>query len=146
MGAAGVRAGGADVDVPLVRELLGEQSPHRTGPGIPVESTGTDDAAHRLSAVVGFTARAWKDPAVALTAAGPLLPAHARGVFRDAVDADEATRVRGRGWALPVAPSPLVSHRHTRPAPAANARRGPHARPAGGPRLRPCAVEGRERG
>lgn len=73
----------------------------------------------RLSTVVGFVAAGVKDPAVALIVGWPLL-ARARGVFRDGVDADEATWVRGR--ALSIALIRLPCHRPTGPAVAADAR------------------------
>ena len=40
------------------------------------------------------------DPACDLIAAWMFLPAEARGVFRAALDVDDATWARGRGWAL----------------------------------------------
>ncbi|CAM5594145.1 aminoglycoside phosphotransferase family protein [Streptomyces aurantiogriseus] len=54
----------------------------------------------RLGAVIDFGTLAVADPAVDLLPAWKFLPAEARGVFREAVGADDATWARGRGWAL----------------------------------------------
>jgi aminoglycoside phosphotransferase (APT) family kinase protein len=54
----------------------------------------------RLAAVIDFGTLAVADPAVDLLPAWKFLPAEARGVFREAVGADDATWARGRGWAL----------------------------------------------
>jgi aminoglycoside phosphotransferase (APT) family kinase protein len=54
----------------------------------------------RLAAVIDFGTLAVADPAVDLLPAWRFLPAEARGVFREAVGADDATWARGRGWAL----------------------------------------------
>ncbi len=54
----------------------------------------------RLSAVIDFGTLAVGDPAVDLLVAWQFLPDEARGTFRDAVDVDDATWARGRGWAL----------------------------------------------
>lgn len=57
----------------------------------------------RLTAVIDFGALGVGDPACDLLPAWNLLPAAARGAFRDAVGVDDATWARGRGWALSVA-------------------------------------------
>ncbi|WP_369251507.1 aminoglycoside phosphotransferase family protein [Streptomyces sp. R41] len=54
----------------------------------------------RLSAVIDFGTLAVGDPAVDLLPAWMFLPARARGAFRAALDLDDATWARGRGWAL----------------------------------------------
>ncbi|MET7494225.1 aminoglycoside phosphotransferase family protein [Streptomyces sp900116325] len=54
----------------------------------------------RLSAVIDFGTLAVGDPAVDLLPAWLFLPAGARNVFRAALDVDDATWARGRGWAL----------------------------------------------
>nr|WP_219933840.1 aminoglycoside phosphotransferase family protein [Streptomyces sp. Act143] len=54
----------------------------------------------RLSAVIDFGTLAVADPAVDLQPAWMFLPASAREIFREAVDADDATWARARGWAL----------------------------------------------
>ncbi|MFJ3305350.1 aminoglycoside phosphotransferase family protein [Streptomyces sp. NPDC086549] len=53
-----------------------------------------------LSAVIDFGTLAVADPAVDLLPAWMFLPEGARDAFRDAVDADDATWARARGWAL----------------------------------------------
>ncbi|MFG2127298.1 aminoglycoside phosphotransferase family protein [Streptomyces sp. NPDC048751] len=54
----------------------------------------------RLSAVIDFGTLAVADPAVDLLPAWKFLPASALPAFREAVDTDDATWARGRGWAL----------------------------------------------
>jgi aminoglycoside phosphotransferase (APT) family kinase protein len=54
----------------------------------------------RLSAVIDFGTLAVADPAVDLLPAYNFLPPQARDTFREAVDADEATWARARGWAV----------------------------------------------
>ncbi|MDA5282693.1 aminoglycoside phosphotransferase family protein [Streptomyces sp. Isolate_45] len=54
----------------------------------------------RLSAVIDFGGLGIGDPARDLTIAFTLLSARSRAVFRAALDVDEATWTRGRGWAL----------------------------------------------
>ncbi|MFD8674941.1 aminoglycoside phosphotransferase family protein [Streptomyces seoulensis] len=76
----------------------------------------------RLSAVIDFGCAGVGDPAVDLIAAWNLLPASARGVFRDAVGADDAEWARGRGWALSVALVQLPYYWRTNPVLAQNAR------------------------
>ncbi|WP_409375156.1 aminoglycoside phosphotransferase family protein [Streptomyces justiciae] len=54
----------------------------------------------RLSAVIDFGTLAVADPAVDLQPAWMFLPPQGRDAFREAVDADDATWARARGWAL----------------------------------------------
>lgn len=54
----------------------------------------------RLSAVIDFGGLGIGDPACDLMIAFTLLPARSRAVFRDALEVDDATWLRGRGWAL----------------------------------------------
>jgi aminoglycoside phosphotransferase (APT) family kinase protein len=54
----------------------------------------------RLSAVIDFGTLAVGDPACDLMPAWTFLSAEARGVFRAALDVDDATWARGRGWGL----------------------------------------------
>ncbi|MFD1539048.1 aminoglycoside phosphotransferase family protein [Nonomuraea guangzhouensis] len=54
----------------------------------------------RLSAVIDFGTLAVGDPACDLMPAWTFLPAGARGAFRAALDVDDATWARGRGWGL----------------------------------------------
>ncbi|WP_190133914.1 aminoglycoside phosphotransferase family protein [Streptomyces longispororuber] len=54
----------------------------------------------RLSAVIDFGELGIGDPARDLIIAYTLLSATGRAVFREALDVDDATWLRGRGWAL----------------------------------------------
>ncbi|MWA08470.1 aminoglycoside phosphotransferase family protein [Streptomyces sp. BA2] len=54
----------------------------------------------RLSAVIDFGGLAIGDPACDLTIAFTLMSAQSRAVFRACLDVDDATWLRGRGWAL----------------------------------------------
>jgi aminoglycoside phosphotransferase (APT) family kinase protein len=69
----------------------------------------------RLAAVIDFGSLGVGDPAVDLIVAWNLLPASARPGFRDAVDVDDATWARGRGWALSIALIQLPYYEHTNP-------------------------------
>lgn len=79
-------------------------------------------AGDRLAAVIDFATSGVGDPACDLIPAWNLLPTAARGLFRDAVDADDATWLRGRGWALSMAVIQLPYYRDTNPIISANAR------------------------
>lgn len=76
-------------------------------------------AGGRLSAVIDFGCMGLGDPAVDLIAAWYLLTADARGVFRTALDVDDAAWSRGRGWALSVALGEVSYYRETYPEKAA---------------------------
>ncbi|MBO2465721.1 aminoglycoside phosphotransferase family protein [Actinomadura violacea] len=80
------------------------------------------DAAGRLSGVLDFATAGVGDPACDLIPAWNLLPPGARPAFRDAVDADDPTWLRGRGWALSMAVIQLPYYRATNPVISANAR------------------------
>ncbi|MEU8775538.1 aminoglycoside phosphotransferase family protein [Streptomyces sp. NPDC048606] len=54
----------------------------------------------RLSAVIDFGELGIGDPACDLTIAFTLMSARSRAVFRTALGVDDATWIRGRGWAL----------------------------------------------
>lgn len=69
----------------------------------------------RLTAVIDFGCTGLADPAVDLIAAWYLLTAGARETFRTAVEADDATWTRGRGWALSIALMELAHYRDTNP-------------------------------
>jgi aminoglycoside phosphotransferase (APT) family kinase protein len=77
---------------------------------------------NRLTAVLDFATAGIGDPACDLIPAWNLLPSPAREIFRDAVDADEPTWTRGRGWALSMAVIQLPYYRNTNPVISANAR------------------------
>ncbi len=54
----------------------------------------------RLSAVIDFGCLGVGDPACELDVAWSLFSGESRAAFRDALDVDDATWARGRGWAL----------------------------------------------
>ena len=76
----------------------------------------------RLSAVIDFGAMGMGDPACDLIVAWNLLPAGERNIFRDALNVDDATWARGRGWALSVALIQLPYYLERSPFIATNAR------------------------
>jgi aminoglycoside phosphotransferase (APT) family kinase protein len=76
----------------------------------------------RLSAVIDFGCLGLGDPACDLTVAWNLLGADVRSAFRAALDVDDATWERGRGWALSIALIHLPYYHRTNPTLAANAR------------------------
>ncbi|MEV5712270.1 phosphotransferase [Amycolatopsis mediterranei] len=76
----------------------------------------------RLSGVLDWATAGLGDPAADLIPAWNLLTASGREIFRDAVEADEATWARGRGRALSMAVIQLPYYRHTNPVISANAR------------------------
>ncbi|WP_411082694.1 aminoglycoside phosphotransferase family protein [Streptomyces sp. cmx-18-6] len=75
----------------------------------------------RLTGVIDFACMGLADPAVDLIAAWYLLPAGAREAFRTAVEADDASWERGRGWALSIAVMELAAYRESNPVMARNA-------------------------
>ena len=76
----------------------------------------------RLSAVIDFGGLGVGDPACDLIVAWNLLTAQGRGVFRLALEVDDATWARGRGWALSTALIALPYYLESNPAVARNAR------------------------
>ncbi|MFH0173655.1 aminoglycoside phosphotransferase family protein [Streptomyces cacaoi] len=76
----------------------------------------------RLTAVIDFGCVGVGDPAVDLIVAWNLLPASARGTFREAVGADDAEWARGRGWALSISLIQLPYYWETNPPLAENSR------------------------
>jgi aminoglycoside phosphotransferase (APT) family kinase protein len=77
----------------------------------------------RLAAVIDLEAMAVGDPAVDLMPAWNLLPAGARDTYRRALDVDDATWLRGQGWAVVQAAVALPYYVDTNPMMAATARR-----------------------
>jgi aminoglycoside phosphotransferase (APT) family kinase protein len=69
----------------------------------------------RLSAVIDFGATGIGDPAVDLLPAWNLFSGSARAAYRVALDVDDATWIRGRGWALSVALLALPYYLDTNP-------------------------------
>jgi aminoglycoside phosphotransferase (APT) family kinase protein len=76
----------------------------------------------RLAAVLDFGCLGVGDPACDLMVAWTLLGVEARGVFRAALDVDDASWARGRGWALSTGLIALPYYKDTHPVRAANAR------------------------
>jgi len=71
--------------------------------------------AGHLSAVIDFGCLGVGDPAVDMLPAWNLLRADSRAVFRTALDVDDATWARGRGWALAFAAGALSYYHETNP-------------------------------
>ncbi|MEV7086688.1 aminoglycoside phosphotransferase family protein [Streptomyces sp. NPDC093085] len=80
------------------------------------------DGGGRLASVIDFGCTGVGDPACDLFPAWNLLPEAGRDVFRELLDVDDATWVRGRGRALSQAVHALPYYRRTNPAMAENAR------------------------
>lgn len=76
----------------------------------------------RLAAVIDWSAAGVGDPTVDLVVAWNLLSARDRAIFRAALDVDDDTWLRGRGWALSISIIQLPYYQHTNPALAANSR------------------------
>ena len=76
----------------------------------------------RLNAVIDFGAFGVGDPTVDLIVAWNLLPEAARPILRAALDVDDPTWARGRGWALSISVIQLPYYLHTNPALATNSR------------------------
>ena len=68
-----------------------------------------------LSGVIDFAAVGVGDPAADLMAAWSILPARSRDLFRAEVGVDDATWLRGQGWALSQAAIALPYYRTTDP-------------------------------
>jgi aminoglycoside phosphotransferase (APT) family kinase protein len=76
----------------------------------------------RLTGVIDWEAAGVGDPALDLAVAWNALSSHPREVFRGLLDVDEATWIRGRGWALCTGLVALPYYVDTNPELAANAR------------------------
>jgi aminoglycoside phosphotransferase (APT) family kinase protein len=72
--------------------------------------------------VIDFAGVGVGDPAGDLPVAWNLLPAEGRDVLRAALQVDDATWERGRGWALSIALIQLPYYHRTNPVLAASAR------------------------
>lgn len=79
--------------------------------------------AGRISAVIDFGGLAVGDPACDLLVAWNLLDAESRATLRTALGVDDATWLRGRGWALSVALIALPYYLKTNPVIVATSRR-----------------------
>ena len=73
------------------------------------------DGRGRLNAVIDFGCMAVGDPACDMMAAWTLFEAEGREAFRSAIEVDDATWARGRGWALSFALIALPYYMHTNP-------------------------------
>ncbi|MFF2544113.1 aminoglycoside phosphotransferase family protein [Kitasatospora sp. NPDC058063] len=69
----------------------------------------------RLSAVIDFGCAGLGEPAVDLIPAWYVLPAAARGTFREAAAPDDAAWARARGWALSIALLEVAYYRDSDP-------------------------------
>jgi aminoglycoside phosphotransferase (APT) family kinase protein len=69
----------------------------------------------RLTGVIDWSLLGIGDPACDMMIAWGLLPAEARDVFRAQLDVDDATWMRGRGWALSIALIALPYYKDTNP-------------------------------
>lgn len=77
----------------------------------------------RLSAVIDFGGLGKGDPACDLMIAFTLMSAHSRAAFRDALGVDDATWMRGRGWALATGLNAYTSYAAVNPRVAAQTTR-----------------------
>ncbi len=75
----------------------------------------------RLNGVIDFGALGIGDPACDLIVAWNLLPTGVRNIFRSALNVDDATWARGRGWALSIALIQLPYYQQRNPTLAASA-------------------------
>jgi aminoglycoside phosphotransferase (APT) family kinase protein len=69
----------------------------------------------RLSAVIDFDSLGIGDPACDLIVAWSLLTRESREVFRATLDVDDATWMRGKGWALSIALIIIPYYQHSNP-------------------------------
>jgi aminoglycoside phosphotransferase (APT) family kinase protein len=69
----------------------------------------------RLAAVIDFSLVCVGDPATDVMAAWMCLTRESRPAFREALDVDEASWLRGRGWALSSALLAIPYYRETNP-------------------------------
>jgi aminoglycoside phosphotransferase (APT) family kinase protein len=77
----------------------------------------------RLSAVIDFGGLGMGDPACDLMIAFTLMSANSRAAFRDALGVDDATWIRGRGWALATGLNAYTSYAAVNPRVAAQTTR-----------------------
>jgi aminoglycoside phosphotransferase (APT) family kinase protein len=125
---AALRTTAEAIDLDAVTDLWDETltTPPWTGPALWLHSDLARGnillTASRLSAVIDFAGVGIGDPACDLMIAWNLLPAATRPSFRAALDVDDATWQRGRGWALSVALIQLPYYRTTNLALAASSR------------------------
>ncbi|MFG2094100.1 aminoglycoside phosphotransferase family protein [Streptomyces sp. NPDC048612] len=115
-----------DTDAALAGWEAALRAPAWTGPAVwlhaDLQPGNVLTVRGRLGAVIDFGCLGLGDPAVDTIVAWYLLPAEARGLFRTALGADDATWARGRGWALSVALMELRAYRDSNRVMAAIAR------------------------
>ncbi len=123
--------------IPVVRDMIDAKAVTRvweaalkaTWRGTPVWLHGDVSASNllvnggRLSAVIDFGCLGVGDPACDLIIAWTLFSGESRDSFRAALELDDATWARGRGWALWKSLITLAESMHTNPSAAAGARR-----------------------
>src|SRR5690606_34990913 len=69
----------------------------------------------RITTIIDFGCLGIGDPAADLTVAWNLLDAKSRALFRNAIDVDDATWIRGRGWAISLALGTFPYYHATNP-------------------------------
>jgi len=69
----------------------------------------------KLSAIIDFGLSGIGDPACDLIPAWNIFDANSRNSFRNTMDVDESTWIRGRGWALSIALTIIPYYRNTNP-------------------------------
>jgi aminoglycoside phosphotransferase (APT) family kinase protein len=126
--ALGIGGSRCEVDVATVTAAWEESLAAAVWPGEPVWIHGDLSPGNvlvrrgRVSAVIDFACLGVGDPACDLLVAWNLFTGPSREMFRAELALDEATWLRGRGWALSVALMQLPYYVHTNPPLAANAR------------------------
>jgi aminoglycoside phosphotransferase (APT) family kinase protein len=112
-------SGVLDTDAVTAQWEAALRAPLWTGPGVWLHgdlNEGNLLALHgRLTAVIDFGVMGVGDPACDLMVAWTLLTPETRAVFRAALPFDDATWMRGRGWALSWALIVLPYYKNTNP-------------------------------
>jgi aminoglycoside phosphotransferase (APT) family kinase protein len=112
---------GAEIDAALVTALWEESlaAPDWDGPPLWLHGDLMPGnvlvGGGRLAAVIDFSLLSVGDPATDVMAAWTCLTPASRPAFRAALDVDDASWLRGRGWALSVALIALPYYRDTNP-------------------------------
>jgi aminoglycoside phosphotransferase (APT) family kinase protein len=112
---------GLDIDTILAEAIWDDALRQPEWDGAPVWLHG--DIQHgnllavdgRITAIIDFGCLGIGDPAADLTPAWNLLDAESREIFRIAINVDDATWARGRGWALSLALGTFPYYLHTNP-------------------------------